>query len=105
MQAGLLKEWIEIQQETVTRDQLGGETREWSTVLKVRARIQDKNGDRTEENREAVFTSVKTVSIRYRPGIVRGMRLVWGGEKYRILSLDRNRNNMSWEIKCELINE
>ena len=41
MQAGLLRDWIEIQQETVERDQLGGETREWVTILRTRARIQD----------------------------------------------------------------
>lgn len=105
MQAGLLRDWIEIQQETVERDQLGGETREWVTILRTRARIQDKSGDLKEENREAVFTAVKNVSIRYRPGITRNMRLAWGGENYRILSIDRNRKNMSWDIKCELINE
>ncbi|MBM6781446.1 phage head closure protein [Bacteroides mediterraneensis] len=105
MQAGLLRDWVEIQQETVERDQLGGETRKWETILRTRARIQDKSGDLKEENREAVFTAIKNVSIRYRPGITRNMRLSWGGENYRILSIDRNRKNMSWDIKCELINE
>lgn len=105
MQAGLLRDWVEIQQETVERDQLGGETRKWETILRTRARIQDKSGDLKEENREAVFTAIKNVSIRYRPGITRNMRMSWGGENYRILSIDRNRKNMSWDIKCELINE
>lgn len=105
MQAGLLRDWVEIQQETVERDQLGGETRKWKTILRTRARIQDKSGDLKEENREAVFTAIKNVSIRYRPGITRNMRMSWGGENYRILSIDRNRKNMSWDIKCELINE
>lgn len=105
MQAGLLRDWVEIQQETVERDQLGGETRKWETILRTRARIQDKSGDLKEGNREAVFTAIKNVSIRYRPGITRNMRLSWGGENYRILSIDRNRKNMSWDIKCELINE
>lgn len=105
MQAGLLRDWVEIQQETVERDQLGGETRKWETIIRTRARIQDKSGDLKEENREAVFTSIKNVSIRYRPEITRNMRLTWGGENYRILSIDRNRKNMSWDIKCELINE
>ena len=41
MQAGLLRDWIEIQQETVERDQLGGETREWVTILRTRARISE----------------------------------------------------------------
>lgn len=105
MQAGLLRDWVEIQQETVERDQMGGETRKWETILRTRARIQDKSGDLKEENREAVFTAIKNVSIRYRPGITRNMRMSWGGENYRILSIDRNRKNMSWDIKCELINE
>lgn len=105
MQAGLLKEWIEIERETVKRDRFGGETRTWETAFRKRARIQFRSGDQTLENRETVHTVINTVTIRWQPGIDRRMRLSWGGEKYRILSADRNRADMSLVIKCELINE
>ena len=99
MQAGLLKEWIVIEQETVTRDQYGGEQKTWSEFARTRARIQFK------ENRKEVHTVTNVVTIRYRIGVTRQMRLTWGGEKYRILSIDRNRQEQSLVIKCELINE
>ena len=105
MQAGLLKEWIEIERETVERDIFGGETRKWETAFRKKARIQFRNGDQTLENRETVHTIVNTVTIRYQPGIDRKMRLSWGGEKYRILAVYRNRQEMSLVIKCELINK
>lgn len=105
MQAGLLRDWVDVMEERVERDKLGGETRKWVRLLRVRARIQDKSADVVDRQREAVYTAVKRVSLRYRPGITRGMRLMWGGEFYRIVSLDRNRRNMSWDIGCELVNE
>lgn len=105
MQAGLLKEWIVIEQETVTRDQYGGEQKTWSEFARTRARIQFKAGDQVLENREEIHTVTNVVTIRYRIGVTRQMRLTWGGEKYRILSIDRNRQEQSLVIKCELINE
>lgn len=105
MQAGLLKEWVTFEAETITRDEFGGQKKEWKEVLKTRARIQFKSGDQVLENREEIHTLTNTVTIRYRKGIARQMRILWDGEKYRILSIDRNRAEQSLVIKCELINE
>lgn len=105
MQAGLLKERVIFEQEKITRDQFGGQTKKWETVVETRARIQFKTGDQILENREEIHTVTNIVTIRYRSGITRKMRIVWGGEKYRILSIDRNRSEQSLLIKCELINE
>lgn len=105
MQAGLLKERVIFEQEKITRDQFGGQTKEWEKVVETRARIQFKTGDQILENREEIHTVTNIVTIRYRSGITRKMRIVWGGEKYRILSIDRNRSEQSLVIKCELINE
>lgn len=105
MQAGLLKEWIIFEKETITRDEFGGQKKEWIQAVKTRARIQFKSGDQVLENREEIHTVTNTVTIRYRKEITRQMRIVWGGEKYRILSMDRNRSEQSLVIKCELINE
>ena len=105
MQAGLLKEWIIFEKGTITRDECGGQKTNWTQVLKTRARIQFKNGDQVLENREEIHAVTNTVTIRYRKEITRQMRIVWGGEKYRILSMDRNRFEQSLVIKCELINE
>lgn len=105
MQAGLLKEWITIEEESIIRDEFGGQIKEWIEKIKTRARIQFKSGDQVLENREEIHTVTNVVTIRYRPGISRQMRLKWGSEKYRILSIDRNRTEQSLVIKCELINE
>lgn len=105
MQAGLLKEWIVIEQESISRDYFGGEQKVWTQFARTRARVQFKSGDQILENREEIHTVTNTVTIRYREGITRKMRLTWGDEKYRILSIDRNRQDQSLVIKCELINE
>ena len=106
MQAGLLKEWINIEREVdVPQDKFGGITKEWETVCRKRARVQFKTGNLEEENRENVHTEIITITIRYQSGIDRNMRIVWNGEKYRILSANRDRAQMALVFKCELINE
>lgn len=105
MQAGLLKEWITIQQEITERSPSGSVKRVWKDLCKKRARVQFKGGDAVVSTWETTHTVSIVVTIRYQKGIDRNMRIVWNGEKYRILSADRDRIQMALMFKCELINE
>lgn len=105
MQAGLLKEWITIQQEITERSPSGSVKREWRDLYHKKARVQFKGGDAVVSNWETTHTINILVTIRYQKGIDRNMRIIWNNEKYRILSADRDRMQMSLMLKCELINE
>lgn len=105
MQAGLLREWVTLESDEITRDQFGSTTHVWKTFARKRARVQFKGGDKVEANGDTFFTAIITVTIRYQNGINRNMRLLWGNEKYRILSADRDKMQGTLVMKCELINE
>lgn len=106
MQAGLLKEWIEIEREKENgeRDQFGGNMAPWEVVFRKKAYIKFGSGTQRLQNMEETHTVINKVTIRYQPGINRDMRISYGGEKYKILSIDRDRIQQTLVIMCELIN-
>lgn len=105
MRAGLLKEQITIWHATIEVNEFGEETTVWDQSYHTRARLQHNGGNRTNENDEIVYTSVKNFDIRWYVPISDFDRIEWNGHMYRILDITPDQDDRKQTVKCELINE
>ena len=109
MQAGLLRDIVEIEHATITKDATSGEEQlTWSRLWRGRARVEYSSGTQLVENNETVNTITRRVTIRTKPALTQALstlRLVIDGKYYRLLSLDVRGGDMASIIIAELINE
>lgn len=105
MRAGALRDTIILEKEVTFRDEFGGEVRSWEETFRLKADVKFDNGTQILENRETFNAMVCRMEIYFREGITRQMRVLYDGEKYRILSANKDRRLNRIELICELINE
>jgi len=109
MQAGLLRDFVEVYTQTVTKSPTNGETIiSWSLSWRGRARVEFSSGTQLVENNETVNTVTRKVTIRTKPAFTQKLstlRLKIGGDYYRILSRDVRDSDMATIMIVELINE
>lgn len=106
MKAGLLTETIRIEKPVSNRDNYGADSKKWGTwIEKTKASVTFNNGNRINENNEIIFTYQVTFTVRIYHQINEEMRIIWKNKKYRILSLEENKERQSITIRTELINE
>ena len=106
MLAGRLNEIITIEKLKVIKNEYGEEqTDNYVKKFSTRAEVKYNSGQRITDNNELFFAYDLTFTIRYYHDITELDRVIWRGEKYRILSVERNRQWQMINLKCELINE
>ncbi len=105
MRAGLLTEQITFQVSEVVKDSFGATVRQWRNILTTRANVTYDSGYRANENNEIVYGNSITFTARYYHQITEQMVIMWHGKKYRILSINREKQKQNVTIKTELINE
>lgn len=109
MQAGTLKDIIEIQKAVETANPDNGEQRmTWQQVWRGRAKVDFSSGSQTTVNGETVNRITKKVTIRTKPAFnerLSMLRIVINGDNYRILAKDVRGRDMATIFTCELINE
>ena len=105
MNAGTMRDMITVESMTMTRDDTGGQQRQWSTYWRGKAWVRFSSGGRKSVDGEIINTMTKKVTVRHHPAFRPDMRLVIEGLRYRILSIDTNKRDMSVTFTVELINE
>lgn len=105
MQAGLLKEVVTIQKPVVNQDGFGANDVNWSDLITTRASVGYNTGNRVNDNNEITFTYQVTFTVRVYHQINERMRIIWQGKKYRILSIELDKQKQRQTIRTELINE
>lgn len=105
MQAGILTEVITIQQPTVNQNGYGANNVGWSDYITTRASVNYNNGNRVNDNNEITFAYLVSFTIRVFHQINERMRIIWKGNKYRILSIELDKHKQKQTIRTELINE
>ena len=105
MRAGDLKYVITIQQPITVQNEYGANGIDWKDVISTRAKAEQNSGNRQNENNEIVHTYTITFTIRYYHNITDDMRIIWNGNKYRILSINKEIYKQSATIITELIND
>ncbi len=105
MQAGLLNEIILIERNHLHRNSYGEEQSAWELHIKTRARIDFRGANNVIENDERVFTRSLTFIVRIYHDIRNDDRIIYNSQKYRIMSIEKRKNEMRQIITAELINE
>lgn len=109
MQAGTLKDIIEIQKAVETANSDNGEQRmSWQQIWRGRAKVDFSSGGQSVINGETINLITKKVTIRTKPSFnerLSMLRIVINGDKYRILAKDVRSRDMATIFTCELINE
>lgn len=106
MQAGLLRERIDVLRKAVATDKFGASVPTWSIVLSgIHARELKTQGGLTVNGGELVYQSVHTFQIRYNEGVTEYDRVRWQDRLYRILDITRLKSQGEMRLKCELITQ
>jgi len=105
MRAGLLTERIEIWRIYDVTDTYGANIPVWDMVGSTRARIVNDGGSRDIENNEVVFPYIKKVEVRQYVDITENDRIKWNGRFWRVLDIYPNKDNMTKEIRVEVVND
>lgn len=87
MQAGKLRHRVQIQQKTAGRDPVTGEVNEaiWSSFAEVWAAFTPLSSREFIAARAAQSEATARVVIRYRPGVLPTMRILYRGDIYTIV--------------------
>jgi len=92
MRAGLLTEVVTVEQPIVVNDNFGANSIQWKPIIiNTRAKVTYSSGNRANENNEIVFAYEVLFTMRIYHQIDECMRIIWKNRKYRILSIERNR--------------
>lgn len=106
MRAGLLTEVITVEEPIIITDDFGAEKEKWVTFIKdTRAKVTYNSGNRANENGDIFYSYEVLFTVRIYHQINEYMRIIWKNRKYRILSIEHNKEQQQQIIKTELINE
>jgi len=81
---GELRHRVTIESQTTTRDDYGGEVPTWATVATVWAAVEPLAGREFMDGRRQEAEINTRIRLRYRSGLVPGMRVTWGDHVYDI---------------------
>ena len=99
--AGRFDQRVTVEAKTVTRSGIGEEVVSWSPVAEVWARVEPIRGREWFAAAQMQDATDHRVTIRYRAGITREMRVLWRGEPLDIVSvIDVNARRENLELMC-----
>jgi len=99
---GLLTRRAVIERDEAVPDRLGGASERWVVAGEAWARIEPIAVEVRERFGQREGTATHRVTLRFRPGVERGMRLRVGERALRILSLQDPDETERWLVcRCE----
>ncbi len=84
---GALRRAVDLQQQTRTADGAGGFSEGWTTVATVFARIVPLRADSRLRADQLAETVTHRIVLRWRAGVVAGMRFASGGRVFDIVTV------------------
>lgn len=84
MLAGRLRDWVTLQQKSVARDAVGGETITWVDVVSFWSSVESVALREYVENRASQADITLKVTARFRTGVAPEMRILWKTNAYPI---------------------
>lgn len=102
MKAGQLRELIAVEQKSVTRSSIGEEQVIWVPVLSgVHARVRALSGREFFAGQQMQDSVDYQVTIRYRTGLTRDMRIAWRGQHLDIVAILPGESRESLLLMCQ----
>lgn len=99
--AGQFDQRVTLQAKSVTRSAIGEEIVTWEPVAELWARVEPIRGREWFAAAQMQDATDHRVTIRYRAGVTRDMRVVWRGEPLDIVSvIDVNARRENIELMC-----
>jgi head-tail adaptor len=105
MQAGLLKDLISIFKPELSSNEYGELIQEYVKCKDTKSQVKFNNGNRGISNDEVVSNYTKTFIVRHYIEINDNYIIEWNKNRYRILSIEDNKQYQYKQIIAELINE
>ena len=105
MQAGLLKELISIYKPELSSNEYGEQIQEYVKCKDTKSQVRYNNGNKSISNDEVVSNYTKTFLVRNYIEINDNYIIEWNKNRYRILSIEDNKQYQYKQIIAELINE
>lgn len=101
MKIGSLRHRVTIESSSASRDAVGGEVLTWASVATVWAAVEPLAGREFLDARRLEAEVSTRIRIRYRAGLVPGMRVTWGDHVYDILAvLERESRRREIDLMC-----
>lgn len=91
MKSSDLRDRIDIYELKITESPFGNTKRQWEKKYSTRARVNYSSGNRTIENDEIFFMVDREFIMHHYVPIVDTDIIVWNNEKWRVLTIDHNR--------------
>jgi len=99
--AGKFDQRVTIQSKVVTRNSIGDEVVTWGAVAEAWARVEPLRGREWFAAAQEQSAVEYRVTVRYRAGITRDMRVMWRGEPLDVVSvIDVNARRENLELMC-----
>ena len=105
MLAGKLKEKIKILQVKVARNEYGEQYDTYTPICSTRANVFQRSGARMNDDNEIYYSYSKTFQVRSYVPVTEFDRIEYMGDRYRVLSINRQRRENCITIEAEKINE
>ena len=104
--AGNMRERIEIQRAKMTRDiHTGEQLQEFVTIAKVHAQVIQQRTAKAFNNGEAWYPTARCFLLRLPPEVKGGDRIIHRGEVYQCLPAKVFAREGYQEVDCELISD
>ena len=105
MMAGQYNEIINIYKSVETINDYGEREIEQVFIDRTRAKVENTSGSRTNENNEIVYDHTKTFYVRSYVPITDTSIIEFEGQKFRVITIDKRKEQNDIKIVTELINE
>lgn len=104
-QIGRLDRRITILQATTEKDDYNADVETWSTFKTVWAEVVDSAGAEVVQADQPTAVRTTTFTIRWIEGVTETMRVVFDGQLYNVVSIQRPDRKRTLILKTELLDE
>lgn len=104
MNAGILREQIEIYEPVVEKTQTGASRTTWNLFYTTRANVRYNSGNVSAQNNEVVYNTYYRFIVRHYVPVTEKMRIKYNDHMYKITSIEPNKYYNDKEILCDKVN-
>jgi SPP1 family predicted phage head-tail adaptor len=98
MNSGRLRHRIKFQEETTTLAADGSSVRAWSDFYSCWADVRNRKQSEQLQADAPVVKSSHSVRVRYNPGLITSMRILWGSRIFQVDGITADRTDAKFQL-------
>lgn len=102
MSTGLLRERVQLQAATTSKNAAGGTVKTWATVATVWAHVVMASGTETVESGKLSAVEAYVVTVRHRTDMTTANRVIWGSKTMDIRKVSPDPSRQWTPMVCEV---